>query len=477
MDLALLVDFGSTYTKLALVDLDDEVLVCGAQAPSTVSDHMMIGFNNALALLLNSPECQSRRIRESDIKTKLACSSAAGGLQLVAIGLVPQLTLEAARSAALGAGAKVVGSYAHQITPEDVEAIERGPCDVILLSGGTDGGEKATVLHNARMLARCKLDVPVIVAANRVAGPRVREILSRAGKHVLVTENVLPDLDRLNVEPARQAIRETFVRRIVKAKGLDKAEEYLGDILMPTPMATLKAAELLANGADEPGLGELMVVEVGGATTNIHSVALGIPSRANVVQKGLPEPYAKRTVEGDLGIRYNAATIVGLAGEERLIGNIPARRESFDRQRTRSTADFLSQNVGFVPRTEEEFLLDIGLARTAVDIAVRRHAGTCKEVYTPDGPVFIQQGKDLTGVETLVGTGGIFAYGRLPEHILQAGCFSSTDPTSLKPRAPRMFIDRSYIIYAMGLLSEASPDKAVRLAKKYLHRVGSAQRA
>jgi len=471
MDLALLVDFGSTFTKLALIDLDNEVLVGRAQSESTVNDDMMKGFNTALSSLLDHPECNRTGIKEESIDRKLACSSAAGGLQLVAVGLVPQLTLEAARRAALGAGAKVVGSYSHRLTQGDIEEIERNPCDVLLLSGGTDGGETVTVIHNARMLAKSKLRIPFIVAANRVASPQAVEILEKAGKHVTMTENVLPELDEINVEPARKAIRETFVKRIVNAKGLDKAERYLGGILMPTPMATLKAAELLAKGAEESGMGELMVVEVGGATTNVHSAAAGIPTQPNAVPKGLPEPYAKRTVEGDLGIRYNAATIVELAGEKRVLGNIAMQGESFDRSRVRSMADLLSSNVGYIPQTKEDFLLDNGLARTAIDIAVGRHAGRYKETWTPEGTVLMQYGKDLTSINTLIGTGGIFAYGRVPELVLQAGCYSSADPISLRPKGPTLFIDRSYIVYAIGLLSEIVPDKAIRLAKKYLCKI------
>ncbi|MDO8472818.1 MAG: methylaspartate mutase accessory protein GlmL, partial [Dehalococcoidia bacterium] len=455
MDIALLVDFGSTYTKLALVDLDSEVLVGTAQSPSTVNDNMMKGFHLALAKLLVTPDVKGRGIKESDIGRKLACSSAAGGLRLVAIGLVPQLTLEAARRAALGAGAKVVGSFSHELTKDDVKAIEQKPCDIILLSGGTDGGNRDVVTHNARMLAACKLEMPIIVAANRVASPDACEILRAAGKDVELTENVLPDLGTINVEPARNAIRAAFIHRIVRAKGLDKAQEYLGGILMPTPMATLKAAELLANGTeDEPGLGELMVVEVGGATTNVHSVATGRPTKSQVTVKGLPEPYAKRTVEGDLGIRYNAATIVDLAGEKKVLENMPALREECPSVRIRAAAQRLSEDVGFVPQTECDIFLDVGLASTAVQIASTRHAGTLSEVFTPLGTMLLLHGKDLTEIKTVIGTGGIFAYGRMPEAILQKACFSDRDALSLRPKAPDLFIDRRYILYGVGLLSE-----------------------
>lgn len=470
MDLALLVDFGSTNTKLVLMDLEAEELIGTAQSGSTVTDNMMNGFRSALAKLLDSPEVARRGITESSITRKLACSSAAGGLRMVAIGLVPQLTLEAARRAALGAGAKVVGSYAHELTREDVEAIERGPCDLILLSGGTDGGNKDVPLHNAAMLAESTIEVPFIVAANRVVSSECARILQQAGKDVELTENVLPGLDTLNVEPARNAIRETFVRRIVKAKGLDKAEAYLGNILMPTPMASLKAAELLANGTDdEPGIGELMVVEVGGATTNVHSVASGKPTGQACV-KGLPEPLAKRTVEGDLGIRYNAATICELAGEKRVLGNISAHRDALGDLGLRAFCEHLSGNVGFIPQADRDFLVDVALAKTAAHVAVERHAGTLTEAITPSGVVFLQYGKDLTGLKTIIGTGGIFAFGRMPEEILKGGCYSPSEPMSLRPKEPTLYVDRRYILYAVGLLSDIAPTKALRIAKRHLER-------
>ncbi len=469
MEPVLLIDFGSTYTKALLVDLDEEVLLGRAQSLSTVNENMLDGLKTALQKLLRIVSTAQPGFDERHITRKLACSSAAGGLRLVAVGLVPDLTLEAARRAALGAGAKVVGSYSFEITPADIKEMERKGCDLILLSGGTDGGNKEAILQNAGLLAKSALEVPVVVAGNRAVADRVREVLEKAGKYVEVTENVLPELSTINVEPARNAIRDIFMKRIVHAKGLDKAQAYVGEILMPTPLATLKAATLVANGVSgEPGFGELLVVEVGGATTNVHSVASGSPTRSNVSVKGLPEPYAKRTVEGDLGIRYNAGTIVGLAGEAGVLENIPGGKEALGPVRLKDFAESLSGNLGFVPESDAEFLADIGLARTAVDMAVTRHCGQLREVITLNGPVFLQQGKDLSELKTVIGTGGIFAYGRNPEYILKAALFAQRNPLSLKPRAPDFFIDRHYILYGIGLLSDLAPRKALRIAKKYL---------
>ncbi|MFC1533270.1 methylaspartate mutase accessory protein GlmL [Thermodesulfobacteriota bacterium] len=468
-EVCLLVDFGSTYTKVIAVDLDKEEVLGRAQSVTTVQDNMVIGLQTAL----NKLTIHGNQIDESTLKNsrKLACSSAAGGLRLVAIGLVPDLTLEAARRASLGAGAKVVGSYSFELTEDNIQQMEEAACDIVLISGGTDGGNKEVILHNARMLAESKLEIPFVVAGNRVVSDQIKGLLEENGKYAEKTENVLPDLDRLNVEPARSCIREIFMRRIIHAKGLDKAQEFIGDILMPTPMATLKAAQLVADGiSEEQGLGELMVVEVGGATTNVHSVARGYTDKRPVVVKGLPEPYAKRTVEGDLGIRYNAATILDIVGAEKVISNIPDQVNATELDLATITST-LSNNVGLVPANEQDSLIDLALARSAVEVAVERHAGLIKESWGVDGTVRVQYGKDLTDLRTLIGTGGVFAYNPHAEKIMEAALFSSGNPFSLKPKSPDFFIDRNYILFGIGLLSSIEPAIALRIAKKYLVKI------
>ena len=312
MDIHLLIDFGSTYTKIFAVDLEREEILGRAQALTTIEHDITIGLQNALSEL-----SQACGFDEGDIRGKYASSSAAGGLRMAAIGLVPDLTLEAAQRATLGAGAKVVCAHGFEIDQTIIEEVEQAACDIILLTGGTDGGDKETILHNARMLAGSAINCPILVAGNRVASTQVQDILQAAGKVVAGTKNVLPSLDKVEVEPAQELIREIFITRITEAKGLSKARDFIAKEIVPTPMATLRAAALLADGTDdEEGLGSLLVVEVGGATTNIHSVGEGRPSDAQTIVKGLPEARVKRTVEGDLGIRYNAPSIHDMVGEE-----------------------------------------------------------------------------------------------------------------------------------------------------------------
>jgi len=466
MDIRLLIDFGSTYTKILAIDLERELLLGRAQALTTVDSDITIGLKNAYSTLLDECEFQER-----DIRGSYASSSAAGGLRIAAIGLVPALTLEAARRAALGAGAKVVCAYGFEIDETIVAEVEAAACDIVLLTGGTDGGDKDVILHNARMLADSTLACPILVAGNRVVATQVKEILQAKGKSVSVTQNVLPRLDAVEVEPAQALIRDIFIARIIEAKGLSGAQDFVGGEIVPTPKATLKAAALLADGTDgEPGIGSLVIIEVGGATTNIHSVCSGTPADPLTVVKGLPEPRVKRTVEGDLGIRYNAHTIYELAGEEPCRAKLQAIHPSLaeDSIDLGTHVRALSENVGFVPTSTLEYDVDIMLAESATGVAMQRHAGTLREEYSAVGAYKVQYGKNLLDVENLIGTGGIFKYGYRPERVLAAAQFSLSTPWSLMPRVPKTYVDSEYFLYGIGLLADHFPAQALRIAKKYL---------
>lgn len=468
MGLTLAIDFGSTFTKAVAIDLEAEELVGVAQAKSTVGTDVTEGLEAAVSGLekvLRAEKLVPERI--------VSCSSAAGGLKMAVAGLVRLLTTKAAQEACTGAGAKVVTTSSFGLSPEDVRQWERLKPDIILLTGGTDGGNREIVLQNAAMLAASALSAPIVVAGNKVVSRQAQELLEAAGKYTVVSENVLPELDVLNVEPTRAVIRDIFMERITRAKGLDRAQAYVGHIIIPTPLAVLYGASLLADGTpDEAGLGELVVVDVGGATTDVCSIAHGHPASEGVLVKGLPEPYVKRTVEGDLGIRFNAESILEIAGEKSILERIACLCELSPGELDLATVTkHLAAYTETVPQNDRDYFIDVGLAGTAVDIATRRHAGTTAEKYYPSGKIRVQTGKDLTGIRKVVGTGGVLAYGREPRRILQAACYSNESPESLRPMAPEFLVDDRYIMYAVGLLARDFPDKALRIMKKHLRKV------
>ncbi|MCE5285819.1 MAG: glutamate mutase L [Pelosinus sp.] len=455
----LLIDFGSTHTKITAVDLIEERVLGTARGVTTIDTDIMDGLNAALTELY-------KKTGNLEFAKVLGCSSAAGGLKMVAIGLVPELTAEAANRAALGAGAKVLGVFCHELNEYEIAEIARLSPDIILLAGGTDGGNKAVILHNANLLTLLGKDVPVVVAGNKSAAPNVVKLLTGAMSEVVHTENVMPRLNELNIEPARQAIRRIFLKRIVAAKGLNRANQFVSRMVMPTPAAVLKAAELLSTGAQgESGLGDLMVVDIGGATTDVYSLAKGNPTKSNAALRGLPEPFGKRTVEGDLGMRYSAAALLKASGAK-MIADYAAKSEG----QVTSYIAKVESNADYLPEGPDEYNLETAMGRVCTRLGAERHAGRLETVYTLHGTAFVQEGKDLTAVKTVIGTGGVIINHEQPEEILKGIVFDEMTPTILKPERPEFFIDSTYIMAAMGLLAEEYPEVSVRMMKKYIAR-------
>ena len=463
MDPVLLIDFGSTYTKLVAVDVDDARLLGTASAYTTVQTDISEGLANGLGDL-------EKKIGKQTFSNYFACSSAAGGLRMVTSGLVPELTSQAARLASLGAGAKVIKNYSFQLTQEDLEEILQIHPDIFLLVGGTDGGNYECILHNAEVLATLPRQFPVIVAGNRSVAKECCRLLGE--EDVFLCENVMPKFGQLNVAPAQKCIRDIFLRRIVRAKGLTRVSDLLSDIIMPTPSAVLRALELLAEGCEgESGIGDLIAVDVGGATTDVYSIADGMPTSAKTIYKGLPEPYAKRTVEGDIGMRYSAQGIVEAAG----IGRI-SKLAGLSVPRTEELVGFLGTHTDVVPGKDDELArLDYALACMAVDIAVGRHAGTIEETYSMLGQTFVQTGKDLSDVGQIVVTGGSLIHTEQTAQIAAYATYDPAQPMSLRPKKADVLVDRQYILAAMGLLSTHVPKVALSIMKKELECHGSSK--
>ncbi|MBQ8507668.1 MAG: glutamate mutase L [Clostridia bacterium] len=456
----LLIDFGSTYTKVTAVDLEAERLLGTADSYTTIQTDIGEGLENALKKL-------EEKTGHLEFTARYACSSAAGGLRMITSGLVPELTAEAARQASLGAGAKVLKVYSFQLTEDDIAEILSINPDIFLLVGGTDGGNSECILHNAKMLASVDFSFPVVIAGNRSAARECERIL--AGHEVHIVENVMPKFGVLNTEPTRLKIRDIFLNRIIQAKGLSKAASLINGILMPTPSAVMCAMELLAGGCEgEAGIGDLIAVDVGGATTDIYSMADGMPADSSTVYKGLPEPYAKRTVEGDIGMRYSIHGIVEAAGMKRV-----SQLSGLPEEKCRALVEMLSENTELVPEPGTELeMLDYALASLAIETAVTRHAGSMEETYTLMGLTYVQSGKDLRKVQQVIVTGGSLIRTARTDEIASHALYSPAALMSLKPMKATIRVDRKYIIAAMGLLAEYAPQTALRIMKKELENNG-----
>lgn len=282
---------------------------------------------------------------------------------------------------------------------------------------------------------------------------------------------MLPALDTIRVEEVQQIIRAIFQKNIVRGKGLSQVNEILDRIAMPTPGAVHRALELLSGGTkNTKGWGELLGVDLGGATTDVYSMAAGDPQMANVTLKGLPEPFSKRTVEGDIGMRYSLLGVVEESGYERLAeisglpsAQLPAMLASLDTEKA-----YLPSDTAFAA-------LDAAVASEALRIAISRHTGRLEEFYTPMGRQYLQTGKDLRTVNTLIATGGALLHAKDLPAIVSRALYTESDPSLLLPETMEIWLDRNYILSAMGVLSEHDPDAALAILTKELVHVRNEQ--
>ena len=445
-----LVDFGSTFTKLTLVEAETGRLLAAAQAPTTVETDAMEGYREALGRAL------AQAPGRVTITRRLAASSAGGGLRVAAIGLVPEYTEAAARQAALNAGARIVLQLSGRLDGRAAAALEEAEPEIVLFSGGTDGGQREQVLQNAEVVASARLDSRIIVACNRDIADAVADLMAPR-ERVHVVANVLPAIGRLDIEPARSAIHDEFIRHVIRGKGLSRAEEFHETVIMPTPEAVLRATRLLAESAEGTGPRDVVVIDLGGATTDVHAAVVPTPTPVGIRVAGLPALPLTRTVEGDLGMRWSApgaldADAEWLEAEGRATGTTPEALRSACARRQRAP--------DFLPDGPEEDHIDRALAIACATHALQRHCGTLKTVYIPgQGADFVQRGADLRDVPLVIGTGGVLGRHAEGEALLRAA-LERQPQGALAPRAPALTLDRRYVLAAAGLLSTVDADAA-----------------
>jgi uncharacterized protein (TIGR01319 family) len=452
-----LADFGSTYTKVRLVDRAEGRLLARAEAPTTIATDLMEGYAAALTT------AQAQLGTPVEIGREIAASSAGGGLRVAAIGLVADLTAAAARQAALNAGARVGAVLAGELGADQLARLDAAAPEIVLFAGGTDGGQREMVLDNARRLAAHGLAARVVVACNAAVAEEVATILAEAGVAAAVAANVMPELGRLEIESARAGISAAFLDHVIGGKGLSAGPEFARMVRMPTPEAVLAATRLLSRGpGGSGGAGDVIVVDVGGATTDVHSDHAVEPATPGIEEPLLPSPPTLRTVEGDLGLRAGAPGVVEADGRW-LREQLGDGGEGVDR-----AAAVRAAQPAWVPDDDGGARFDLLLATGCVTHALDRHCGTMLLSRSEAGPpALVRDGPDLREVNRMVGTGGVFAHGEDGEDVLREA-IGRRGPRSLAPRAPEIAIDRGYVLAAAGLLAAVDEEAAFRLLQSEL---------
>lgn len=391
-------------------------------------------------------------VNHIEYKEMFASSSAAGGLRMTVHGLVYEMTVRASKEAALNAGANIHLVTANKLTKRDLEKIISIKPNIILIAGGTDYGEKETALFNIQEVMNLNLDIPIIYSGNIENQEDIIKMFSDANKtkHLKIVENVYPRVDYLNILPLRKVIYETFEENIVHAKGMNHIFEMVNQKIMPTPGSVMEASMILRED-----LGNIMTIDVGGATTDIHSISIPSDEFKEYLEG---EPLSKRTVEGDLGVFINHLNVLKLIKSSELLELLNISEKQLNE---------LLENFSYIPTTPLEQELVFQLTKKCTEIALDRHVGDLRRVFTSSGQKIIPEGKDLTQVQYVVLTGGALINLVHTEKIIED--YIKKNPTKLMPRnSVKILKDNDYIMASVGVLSLRYPEVALKLLKKSL---------
>lgn len=450
----LVAEIGSTTTVVNAFDhleSDNPVFLGQGQAPTSVKEgDVNIGLQAAIEDMKKNLHIENEKLEYTNM---LATSSAAGGLRMTVHGLVYDMTVKAAKEAALGAGANIHLITAGKLSKVDMIKLDRIKPNIILIAGGVDYGERETALYNSELIAASDLNIPVIYAGNIAVADDVKLIFESYSKekNLHIVPNVYPKIDILNIEPTREVIQDIFEKHITEAKGMEKIREMVNGPIIPTPGAVMKASKLLK---DE--IGDLVTIDVGGATTDIHSVTEGTEKVNKILVE--PEPVAKRTVEGDLGVFINKKNIVDIIKIEKLEKELNMTPEDIEK--------FTNSDIA-IPETEEHKRFIERLTKEAVIVSINRHAGGYRTYFGSKSDT-LAFGKDLTAVKWIVGTGGALTRLTAREEILNSiSQFNRAD--KLLPTAEaKILIDNDYIMASLGVLSSLNKEAAIKLLLKSL---------
>lgn len=440
----LVAEIGSTTTLINAFQIhnDNPQFIGRGVANTTVLSDVNIGLNKAIDDLK-----AHLKVKELKYKEMFATSSAAGGLKMSVHGLVYEMTVRASKEAALNAGANIHLVTAGKIKDRDLKKITELKPNIILIAGGTDYGETDTALFNTERILSLNQSIPVIYAGNIDNHDEVTEMFCRKGKeeYLKIVENVYPRVDYLNILPLRKVIYETFEENIIHAKGMNHIFEIVNAKIMPTPGSVMETTMKLYEN-----LGNVITIDVGGATTDIHSVSVPSDDYAKF-QEG--EPLSKRSVEGDLGVFINHKNVLSKFDKTSLSLRIGVSQETLDQ---------MIDDYSYIPRTKEERALVYELTKKCTHLALDRHAGDLRRVFTTNGQKVIPEGKDLTQVEYIILTGGALINLDNTEEIVSE--YIKKNPTKLLPNKNVIIKkDNDYIMASLGVLSLVYPNEAHKL--------------
>jgi uncharacterized protein (TIGR01319 family) len=466
-------DCGSTTTKAILIEKRGDVyrLIVRGEAPTTVEAPFEDVTRGVLNAVREVEELAGRTILDGDriltpqqgdagVDLYVSTSSAGGGLQMMVSGLVLQMTGESAQRAALGAGAIVMDVIAlndGRRPHEKIKRLRQLRPDMILLSGGTDGGDVKRVAEMAEILVaadpKARLgagyELPVIYAGNKEAAPIVRNLLEKRTA-LKVVDNLRPSLERENLRPARDAIHDLFMEHVMAhAPGYRKLMTWSPVPIMPTPGAVGIIIEKVAKRDQTAVVG----VDIGGATTDVFSVFQGV---------------FNRTVSANLGMSYSVSNVMAEAGIENILRWVPFEVDEVG-LRNRIKNKMIRPTT--IPQGLEDLVIEQAIAREALRLAFDQHkalavglkgiqtARTISDVMTQSetGSSLV----NLLDLGLLVGSGGVLSHAprRVQAALMMVDAFLPEGITHLA-------VDSIFMAPQLGVLSSVHEEAATQVFER-----------
>ena len=471
-------DCGSTTTKAILIEKrgDEYQLIVRGEAPTTVEapvEDVTAGVINAITeveelagrkLLDNGVILKPQR-GEEGVDIYISTSSAGGGLQMMVAGVVRNLTGESAERAALGAGAivmDVIASNDKRLPHEKIERIRHLRPDMLLLSGGIDGGTTSHVVELAEIIAAARprprlgiaYELPLIYAGNIDARESIQERLQDVMALDMV-DNLRPVLERENLMPTRHKIQEQFLEHVMAhAPGYKRLIDWTDAPIMPTPGAV---GEIIQTVSTQQNI-EVIGVDIGGATTDVFSVFKNKES----------EPIFNRTVSANLGMSYSVSNVLAEAGLENVLRWVPFDIEVGD-LRNRVKNKMIRPTT--IPQTLQELILEQAIAREALRLAFEQHKQLAVELRGVQQQRTISEafdqsesGQTLVNMHTLdmiVGSGGVLSHAprRQQAMLMMIDAFQPEGITHLA-------VDSIFMMPQLGVLAQVNPEAATQVFER-----------
>jgi uncharacterized protein (TIGR01319 family) len=472
-EIILATDCGSTTTKAILIEKEGEEyrLKIRGEAPTTVEapfDDVTIGAGNAITeveelsgrKILKDGKVQSPRDDGRGVDLYLSTSSAGGGLQMMVTGVVRAMTAESAQRAALGAGAIVMDVFSVDDGRKPYQRIARirhlRP-DIVLLSGGIDGGTKTHVIEMAELLLSADprprfgtgFKLPVVYAGNADVREEIRQLIGSRMALRLV-DNIRPELERENLDAARECIHDFFLEHVMShAPGYDKLITWTAVPIMPTPAAVGNIVQTVAERRNI----DVLAVDIGGATTDVFSVFDGT---------------FNRTVSANLGMSYSICNVLLEAGIDNITRWLPFQID--DRQvRDRLRNKMIRPTT--IPQTREDLLVEHGVSREALRLAFEHHkmlAVGLKGVQQVRGiaDTFAQTDTgqslvDMMKLELIVGSGGVLSHApaRQQAALMMLDAYQPEGITELA-------VDSIFMMPQLGVLASVHSEAATQVFER-----------